>query len=328
MNKKYKETFSTLRPTDDIIESIKDIPNRNKKKSILLPIIAVASCFVVLIVGAFGNDHINNIVSNYNDEPVTNSSTSISKVAPGGVIVAFASDEAVDVMGHDYSINVPMKSKIGAIDIRGKSQAEIDKLVDELYEKYDLVDWNFPSFEISDKNVLTLLDVNTTTYDNAIIYQFRNGFFDFDLDSQIAKNVKEIRVKNESPYARMRITSMSVYYQDGKLRDNYGGYSKGIHYINIDSNDFVGISGEEYQKDVELSEKFGRLFGISWEMSTDFVKLLNENPNYDLSQISDTVTFEVEFNDGTVSQSVVNVSLDKNGYMYAKANNFCFKNAQ
>lgn len=311
----------------------KDIENNMSKKlsikKVFMATTAMVACLAVFVTGLFAGGvfkHEPNVTDT--SQSSTPSQSTISKIAPGFVMVAYADEKSVDLMANSINIKTPMKSKIGAIDIRGKSQAEVDEIVEQLYKEHNLVDWSFPSYEEDNKNVLTLLDTNTTTYNNAIQYQFRNGFFDFDLDEETAKNVKEIRATNENrKMAYINISSLDAYYdKNGNLEDDYTMYSQGIHRGNMwfEGDDpnydevYANLSGERYRRDLELSKKYGRLFGISWQISTEMVRILNENPNYDLTQIKDTLTFEVEFNDGSISKSVVDISLDKDGYIFAK----------
>ena len=329
MNKKYKETFSAIRASDEAIERAINVTKTvNKKRIRFAPAVAVACCFAVLVGGIISKGSFQNGSDITSKPPATNAASSASIVAPGFAYIAYASEKEKDDNSyledeqlHWYHVKMPMKSKIGAIDIRDKSQHEVDLIVEGLYKEYNLVDWDFPSYETEGKNVLTLLDTNTSAYKNAVIYQFRDGFFDLDI-LDCADEIKEIRVRNSSEYGSIVITSLQVYYdENGNLKDEYQMFSKGIHKNSI--------SGEEYKRDIELQKKYGkRMFGISWDMTTAFVKELNENPEYDLSQIQDTLTIEVEFNDGSVSQSNINLSFDEDGYMFAEAKGFEFSQAR
>ena len=72
----------------------------------------------------------------------------------------------------------------------------------------------------------------------------------------------------------------------------------------------------------KLEKNHDARFRINWKMSDAFYELFDENPNIDLTKIKDTLTFEVVFNDDSVSKSVVDISFDKNGNMKAKPASF------
>lgn len=57
-------------------------------------------------------------------------------------------------------------------------------------------------------------------------------------------------------------------------------------------------------------------YWLTWEISDELVSAISENPDFDLSQIKDTITFTVEFNDGTVKTASLNLYFDSDGYMH------------
>ncbi|MBR3978494.1 MAG: hypothetical protein IKJ94_02600 [Oscillospiraceae bacterium] len=56
--------------------------------------------------------------------------------------------------------------------------------------------------------------------------------------------------------------------------------------------------------------------GITWSLSGEVVDMLEKNPEMKLSQLTDTVTVTVEFNDGTKEIAVIDITVDDAGQIY------------
>ena len=85
---------------------------------------------------------------------------------------------------------------------------------------------------------------------------------------------------------------------------------------------YASLSGDRFRRCMELEKNNDARFRINWKMSEAFYELFDENPDIDLTKIKDTLTFEVVFNDDSVSKSVVDISFDKNGNMKTKPASF------
>lgn len=56
--------------------------------------------------------------------------------------------------------------------------------------------------------------------------------------------------------------------------------------------------------------------GITWSLSGEGVDMIEKNPEMKLSQITDTVTVTVEFNNGTTEIVVIDITVDDAGQIY------------
>lgn len=330
MKNKYQQTFSLVRPSDESIERIMNMPKgENKKRIKIAPVVATVACLTVLVAGIFGGGAILDIINPKTIEnPIVENDSSVSKIGPGFVMVAYA-DEQKDVKIVDDINNLepstPFICQIGAVDIKGKSQKEIDKIVNVIYEEYQ---------NVEDENELGKVhytfSTNTDVYDDAVIYEAYCGNFNFDINDDTVKNVKEIRVSNiNKEYGYVEIQANDVYYNDDLTLKNDGiNYDKSVYISNRFPEDkYASISGERYQKCYEIGKKIGgvkKFFGINWKINDGLYAELNKNPNFDLTQIKDTITFEVEFNDGSIAKSVLDIAFTKDGKMYAVGGSYNF----
>lgn len=51
-------------------------------------------------------------------------------------------------------------------------------------------------------------------------------------------------------------------------------------------------------------------------ITDDVYQAIGNDLNFDLSQIKDTITFTVNFDDGTVKTASINLFFDSDGYMH------------
>lgn len=334
MNRKdFKKSISGVQPSKQMIERIMNMPNNDEQKNKrlkLAPAIALVACFIIVITSVFSGDEIieminppteQNSLGTISDE--SNNTTLSSKVAQGFAMIVYANDEMKDIefVGdmNKLTAKAPFITKFGVVDIRGKSESEVQKISDDLYNKIRITKKNTVYGEIN-----YISTSNIETLDNTIIYQARCGCFDFDFDENGLKFVKEIKVKNENKkFGIMEIRALDVLY-DNELNRKYDGvdYTKSA-YIKGSS---ISLDGERYAKCKAIEKKEGNhsFFGINWKLSDNAYELLDKNPSFDLSTIKDTITFEVEFNDGSISRTVVNIAFDKEGKMYAVDGDYDF----
>lgn len=333
MKNKYQESFSLIRPSDESIERIMNMPKgENKKRIKIAPAVAVVACLAVLVAGIFGSGAIKDIINPKTIEnPIVESNNAVSKIGPGFVMVAYA-DEQKDVKIVDDINNLepstPFICQIGAVDIKGKSQKEIDKITNDIREKYQHIEG-----ENELGKVYYCMSTNTDIYDDAVIYEAYCGNFNFDINDDTVKNVKEIRVSNiNKDYGYVEIRANDVYYNDDLTLKNDGiNYDKSVYISNRFPEDkYASISGSRYQKCYAIGQKIGgvkKFFGINWKINDGLYAELNKNPNFDLTQIKDTITFEVEFNDGSIAKSVLNIAFTQDGKMYAVGGSYDFVDA-
>ncbi len=111
-------------------------------------------------------------------------------------------------------------------------------------------------------------------------------FNDFKLDLKDTENIKSINVKNNSKYGEM------------VFNENKPVFNAPEH-----GND-ITISGEDF--DFEKSSFY-------WDCTEKVEKAFNENINTPFSTFNDTITFTVEYNDGSKAVGVVDLVFDDSG---------------
>ena len=56
-------------------------------------------------------------------------------------------------------------------------------------------------------------------------------------------------------------------------------------------------------------------FQINWKMANSLYETIDQNPDFDFTNIKDTVIFEVIYNNDAISKSVIDIAFDENGNM-------------
>ena len=115
--------------------------------------------------------------------------------------------------------------------------------------------------------------------------------------------VKKMTIKNESNY--------------GELYFNYVTKSQKYGKQIIGNN--ISVSGKE----LEISQAIkafeypiNKGYKLFWGVTDDLYKSIGNDLNFDLTQIKDTITFTVEFNDGKIQTASLNLYFDSDGYMH------------
>ena len=115
--------------------------------------------------------------------------------------------------------------------------------------------------------------------------------------------VKKMTIKNESDY--------------GELYFNYVTKSQKYGKQIIGNN--ISVSGKE----LEISQAIkafeypmNKGYELFWGVTDNLYKSIGNDLNFDLTQIKDTITFTVEFNDGEIQTARLNLYFDSDGYMH------------
>lgn len=298
---------------------------KKSKKPVILGLVSVMALAVV-VTGLGANDLIGTdkvLTSEHSVSAPTQSDSATCKVAPGFVNIVYANDEksyAMDVS--DISVESPSYCQIGAWSIKGKSEAEINDMREQIYEDFRLV----KGF-VGENEVYFSTAWHIERMDNALVYSAYCGAFDFDLSEDDYANVKEIRVTNSNKkYGEMEIVAEDSLFDENLKRIDGKTLADADEleniYIKNRNTKYASLSGDRFRRCMELEKNNDARFRINWKMSNEFYELFDENPDVDLTKIKDTLTFEVVFNDDSVSKSVVDISFDKNGNMKAKPASF------
>lgn len=298
---------------------------KKSKKPVILGLVSVMALAVV-VTGLGVNDLIGTdkvITSDHSVSAPTQSDSATCKVAPGFVNIVYANDKksyAMDVS--EISVESPPYCQIGAWSIKGKSEAEINDMREQIHKDFELV----KGF-VGENEVYFSTAWHIERMDNALVYSAYCGAFDFDLSEDDYANVKEIRVTNSNKkYGEMEIVAEDSLFDENLKRIDGKTLADADEleniYIKNRNTKYASLSGDRFRRCMKLEKIGDASFRINWKMSNEFYELFDENPDVDLTKIKDTLTFEVVFNDDSVSKSVVDISFDKNGNMKAKPASF------
>lgn len=294
---KYTQTFSAFNPSDEAVERIFEMTADKKKTRINYPIkriAAAAFAFVLVIGGGFG---VNSFVKK-NDE----SSDRLS------VLVAYAGEQELLEAG---SVNEQeLFYRIYVADIDDKEQCNSVK-TEWGNEKADQLE---KASKLGKNNITASVGSGSggcysseQDRDTAIMYTLRAGNFVLTLNDY--SNVKDIVIENSSEYGE---TVLQFEAESGDLFDSVRcGHS-------------VSITGEELEFSVDSgfyetytgNGTVNKGYSVQWEVSDCLYNTVGNDVDFDLSQIKDTITFTVNYNDGTSEQASVSLSLDSDGYMH------------
>ena len=296
---------------------------KKSKKPVILGLVSVMALAVV-VTGLGANDLIGTdkvLTSEHSVSAPTQSDSATCKAAPGFVNIVYANDEKTNAMDvGDISVDSPPYCQIGAWSIKNKSEAEINDMREQIYEDFKLVKGFVGENEVYFSTLCTI-----ERMDNVLVYSAYCGAFDFDLSEEDYANVKEIRVTNSNQkYGEMEIVAEDSLFDENLKRKcgNVQADEAENTYIKNRNTKYASLSGDRFRRCMKLEKNNDTRFRINWKMSDAFYELFNENPDVDLTKIKDTLTFEVVFNDDSVSKSVVDISFDKNGNMKTKPASF------
>ena len=160
---------------------------------------------------------------------------------------------------------------------------DVNGLSDE--EKYSMMIDSKDLFEKNLDNVdFYTGKLQTCKNENIVFVQYT--FNDFKLDLENTENIKSINVKNTSKYGQM------------------------VHHYNLPK-----FGGPEHGNDITINSKDYDFEKSSfyWDHTEEMDKVFNENINTPFSTFNDTITFTVEYNDGSKAIGVVDLVFDDSG---------------
>lgn len=280
----------------------------HKRKSFSKGLVAgIASVVCIAIVGTtMGVTSITLKTNTIAPKDTTTSLSSPCKAAPGFAMIAYA-DENDNVVKSDFlSTKSPIKYNIKVVDTRNMNEKEIQKEIDSIEN-------NFEFGEIPEGTSSAKWGVESL--DNALLAQLEYDYFDLDLPEETVSNVKTISVSNSSKLAEVVVKCTDVYYdsQGNYIREKDSANGEKLFHQAFQQGNNIVLDGERYIKARNLDLNFE----IHWQPAQPLYDSINDNPQFDLSTIADTLTFEVEFKDGSISRSVIDINFDSDGYMFA-----------
>lgn len=309
----YKDVMSGVRHSDDAIERIFDMTVDKKKannKPLFKRLACAALAFAVLVVG--GGVGANTILQNNKaGQPLT-------------VMVAYASDNGKLSFGskHDqplfYGLYLaPYDDPKTCEEAAARWQADKTKVLNQLDNKAEGSSGSYGSGGLSCYNI-------EQEKETAYCYTLEGGSFELDLEDYT--DVKSFKVNNESAYGLLHFEYADlewhdkVYYDDSEIPEEFIEYLKEHP---SEDHEFT-LTGDE----IRFSQNTGdyncglgkyetnKGYFLTWLPSEELGYAIGENPHFDLSQIQDTITFTLEYNDGTIKTASLNLYFDSDGYMH------------
>lgn len=125
---------------------------------------------------------------------------------------------------------------------------------------------------------------------------------DFLLDGIDAQALSDIHISLEGS-GILRIENLSQAFFDGRFQETIG-------------KEFV-ISAEEFKAKYSPKSNSGKGMHIQWTLDGEFVSTFADNPKPAASSVKETVTFTVNYKNGSSESFQVIISFDENGEMRA-----------
>ena len=193
-------------------------------------------------------------------------------------------------LNEEYPYEVYLKVR----DIRGLSDAEtlkIENELDDVFNKYcaeKKFDTGSAELCVKENIIMTICTFN-----------------EFKLDLDDTENIKSINVKNTSKYGQM-------VYNTNKPTFNAPEHGNFIN-IGWEHGNNLSANGEDF--DFEKSSFY-------WSHTEEMEKAFEENINTPYSTFNDTITFTIEYNDGSKAIGVVELVFDDSGNATAVCKNY------
>lgn len=311
---RYKQAFSQYNPSDQSVEKIFEMTVDGKKSAKnpwLRRVCACVMAFAIIIGGGFGI----NFAVNKPDNDF-------------GVIVAYASGETFKIGSQNeqnlfYGIYVmPEDNPELKSQVYNRWNEDVNKVMSECEN-------------LGSSGYTASFGKGTTGNENVQINHIEGGNIALSLDDY--SDVKTFKVENSSEYGILSFD----YLMNPEEREKIDNLIADInHAENEDALSALGIT----QEDINLAMGLGKEFVVSgeqlqrskncgfyeggtkhtvnygysleWDMSSELIERIKTDPYFDLSQITDTITFTVEFNDGAVKTASIDLYFDSDGYMH------------
>lgn len=301
MKKEYKQIFENIKPDQELLDKIFDEEEKKNKTPFLKPLIAGLCLFIFVLGGAvFANS--NSVKQPNTDTTSLNNTLSSNQL---GIIVASA-DNSQSPKIVTGEIQTPVKCKVKIYDTRKMTSEQKETLHEKISKEH--MDLCYGD------NEANTIRCGSDTLDNAIIDRVFMDYFTINIDNP--QQVKSIKATNQSEYAYIEINGEDlIYNDDGTFKENADTESEEYFNSRWIKGHKVELSGERYQKLINLKEKCGTDFQVIWKFDEPFYDEVNKNPDFDLTGIKDTISITVEFNDGSYQTGNVNLTFDENGYM-------------
>lgn len=304
---KYKAAMSGVHHSDEATEKIFEmtVDKRQTKKHTFKRLASAALALAILIGGGFG---VNQIIYDRINPDDTNPGIIESESNPLTVMVAYAgeykqvSDITAGSMNEQqifYSIHyADITDDIASTEAERLYESEKAKLEKDME---NLSNQGHSAVLQSGKSTVDSIKGEATVK----VYVLSGGAVALNTDDY--SNVKNMTISNTSKYGELYFN-----YVTNKEKD-------GVQQI----GNKISVSGKELRKsqaskmfECGTSTTVNKGYDLFWGITNDVYQAIGNDLNFDLSQIKDTITFTVEFDDGTVKTASINLFFDSNGYMH------------
>ncbi len=311
----YKRTMSGVHHSDEVVERIFDMTvDKKKYKSNTFRRIASATlALAVLVGGGLGANAI--AKNNRANQPLS-------------VMVAYADTAELEVGSKSpqktfYGIYLaPTDDEEALKEAQRRSNADKAKILSDLDNKPKGATGNYGSgtFPCYDKK---------TQKETAFFYTVEGGNFSLTLEDY--KDVKSFSVENTSEYGLLQLEFARPQEEydkypifkdiDNATDEEWVAFEKEHPEFAFQNHEWhltgdqLRYSQENYGECGKGKYKEKKGYFLLWAPSEELQDAIAENPHFDLTQIKDTITFTVEFNNGTVKTASVNLYFDSDGYM-------------
>lgn len=304
---RYKSAMSGVHHSNDAIERIFDmtVDKKSSRKNTFKRLASATLALAILVGSGFG---VNQIVNDKIKQDDTKPNIVQSESNPLTVMVAYAGELETP---KEFEMKAGSENKqqlfysLHFADINDeKALAKLE----EIFEK-DKSTVSSSAQGVSDEGYSTTIITSSGAFCDANekvtvkYHAVKGGSIALSLDDYT--DVKSFCVKNNSEYGQLYLN----YKVDGKTKSNFGNN--------------LSISGDDLRnsQDSKIFEcgtihKVNKGYELHWDYTQELYNEIGNNPDFDLTQVKDTITFTVEFNDGTTQSASLNLYFDSNGYMH------------
>ena len=189
-------------------------------------------------------------------------------------------------------IELPLQYNIEVTDIRNLGQNEIESIVNKKKEQLR----NQLAEVGIEENNSGISHGAVDVRENVIITSSAIGTF--LIETEDYSKIKSINVKNNSEFGQVELVLLSNSID---IKDRFP------HGTN------VTIDGDLCSKFMSDMQQEKGHFEINWRHSLKVKEQINENPNIDLSEFNDSMVITIEYSDGSIEVTNIDIIFNQDG---------------
>lgn len=285
----FKKSIDNINPDAYMGNRLKakittDMPVRNNRR---VTVSITAFCLAFAII--FGVVFLTPPTTPTVQTTTNNSGVENVKISPFIIVASAAEAESEEAVTENKVLELneeyPYEMYLKVKDASGLSDVEKGELI-------DVLETDLEKCYTENKWLVRITEIGVS--ENIVFAQ--NTFNEFKLDLEDTENIKSINVKNTSKYGQM-------VYNTNKPTFTVPEHG---NFINIGWEQGNNLSANGQDFDFEKSSFY-------WDHTEEMEKAFNENINTPFSTFNDTITFTVEYNDGSKAIGVVDLIFDDSG---------------